>query len=695
MKGLIILLLLCSVFGVSSKAILNHWKDEIDESVKRNIKFCPFKYVDQYNQNLTMSQDSFLIKRIVPSRGEMRSFMESPITLTKSHKDLVTTADQRGYNYEKWVRPKTAARWEIPQYHPAQNHANCVNLTKLVSDGRIYNFYEEFKKVDRAFYISIIQNGFIHPSGAVMASCGYFQGEEACENRWDYAREWYDNCRNGLKQSSISWESLFNANEQQPQHADQKKIADLLSNACTDKRDLGVPGPNHKNGKWNVKRVDKVFVIPALWDYNYHHFIADSLGRLVRHYDFLKKHTDIQIHIRSFEFYDGMHYGDSAFYQSSKKMRNSVFELLGLNTSRLVTGPVLAKEVYIPRVLRCAYALSNPMEMRLLARHLFLATKSFMATNYPSLIQFMNSAGSTNPVASGGGGGGGLNKPMKSKAAKKATGAERGKERNRTRRRTLEESSAGMAAAATATTPVTTAATPTTGGSVEITRGAAVPVIPPLGVYPHNFLRSVPQSFLDSSSYFWPEKLLQQFPMIRNNSLEKDKNMIIMQRHSHMITDRFWDDEIFIKVILSFAQAYPDHNIIPMSSKRLSNPNYCLACDIFLLSQADILVGAHGAGLTNMMFLPANSLIVELVGETKDVNMPVCGYYGPFAAIFGHHHYIYAFLFDKGWPLLSQQAADESSAFYQFLRKRTNYIQASDMFIVKITNSTGGSPYRP
>jgi len=38
----------------------------------------------------------------------------------------------------------------------------------------------------------------------------------------------------------------------------------------------------------------------------------------------------------------------------------------------------------------------------------------------------------------------------------------------------------------------------------------------------------------------------------------------------------------------------------------------CLRCQIELFSQASVIIGRHGAGLTNMMFMPAGGLVLEI-----------------------------------------------------------------------------------
>ncbi len=68
------------------------------------------------------------------------------------------------------------------------------------------------------------------------------------------------------------------------------------------------------------------------------------------------------------------------------------------------------------------------------------------------------------------------------------------------------------------------------------------------------------------------------------------------------------------------------------------------------------------------MFMRPNSVVVEIVDNMRDLNMPHCGYYGPFAAIFGHSVYVHAYEYEKLNETLSSerivQIAMESRDFY-------------------------------
>ncbi len=56
-------------------------------------------------------------------------------------------------------------------------------------------------------------------------------------------------------------------------------------------------------------------------------------------------------------------------------------------------------------------------------------------------------------------------------------------------------------------------------------------------------------------------------------------------------------------------------------------------CEVAEYPNVDILVGVHGAGITNVMFMKPGSLLVEIVDVLDGRMLPVCGYHGPLAAL--------------------------------------------------------------
>lgn len=111
--------------------------------------------------------------------------------------------------------------------------------------------------------------------------------------------------------------------------------------------------------KGTTMRYNKVFVISAAWDHNYHHFIIDSLSRLVRNIDFLLENPDVKIHIRQFD-----QYAAKSRAEKGAKLRAVVSGLLGIDSSRFISGVVLADEVYLPRAVKCNYPISSAYEIR-------------------------------------------------------------------------------------------------------------------------------------------------------------------------------------------------------------------------------------------------------------------------------------------------------------------------------------------
>ncbi len=171
-------------------------------------------------------------------------------------------------------------------------------------------------------------------------------GAEGCETRWgSHIQSWYDRCHTAMSGQSTSLEGLWGSDAVR-----RNTTAEVFQN-CTTDHDLDRFADLNKTDLFVPHFHKRVFVIAALWDYNYHHFIADSLARLVRNLRFLRANRDVVIHIRAVENYDtnpiksvgfksgGFSVGYSVdcyrflynfmLVSAAKKMRDSLVTLLG------------------------------------------------------------------------------------------------------------------------------------------------------------------------------------------------------------------------------------------------------------------------------------------------------------------------------------------------------------------------------
>lgn len=202
----------------------------------------------------------------------------------------------------------------------------------------IYDAY----KIPSEFYIISARNAVIHDSGVVALSCGYYQPTEGCETIFKFiGRKWYGKCKGQFRSQSRSsrWPD------------DEPSAGELEIFNSTICRDRSAN---------SLQVHDRVFVITASWDNNYHHFIIDSLVRLSRHLDFLKANPDVKIHIRRYEQYAKK----ARYVQGGIELRRRLIALLGLEESQFISGPVFARLVHIPRGAKCNYPISHAYEIR-------------------------------------------------------------------------------------------------------------------------------------------------------------------------------------------------------------------------------------------------------------------------------------------------------------------------------------------
>ena len=227
--------------------------------------------------------------------------------------------------------------------HPSQKRVMCVNISRTLGYGyTLNNIYEQFSKITCTSYLIEGRQGVIDKLGSVMFSCGMYKGHEGGETRFSNSLDWAHKCRDYLKQSNVPWNTFFH----QIRNPDQQ---DIIANCSSNK----LPAIFHR----------KLFIMTAIWDMNFHHFLVDSLSRIARYLDFLRRHPEIMIHFRNFD------------PNTPTKSRDMILSLLRINSSRLVGGTVAADVVYIPRAMKIADSLKNPAEVRLLAKELLIGAK--------------------------------------------------------------------------------------------------------------------------------------------------------------------------------------------------------------------------------------------------------------------------------------------------------------------------------
>ena len=78
---------------------------------------------------------------------------------------------------------------------------------------------------------------------------------------------------------------------------------------------------------------------------------------------------------------------------------------------------------------------------------------------------------------------------------------------------------------------------------------------------------------------------------------------------------RIWSEELFDELLRSFKSAFPHRRVISFSDRNATLMK-CLTCQIELFSRTTVLVGMHGAGLSNMMFMPPQSTVVEITAQS-------------------------------------------------------------------------------
>lgn len=90
----------------------------------------------------------------------------------------------------------------------------------------------------------------------------------------------------------------------------------------------------------------------------------------------------------------------------------------------------------------------------------------------------------------------------------------------------------------------------------------------------------------------------------------------------------------------ALAVKFPHHRIMIFSDQD-KDMMLCMACQVQLFSQAEVVVGVHGAGLTNSVFMKPGGILVEAVPRYDSRHAPVTGIFARLAGMNGLSHFSY------------------------------------------------------
>lgn len=121
---------------------------------------------------------------------------------------------------------------------------------------------------------------------------------------------------------------------------------------------------------------------------------------------------------------------------------------------------------------------------------------------------------------------------------------------------------------------------------------------------------------------------------------------------------RQWTDAFALRIMQHLRAAFPTHRVVLYSDKNETMMK-CHACQIQAFAEADVLIGVHGAGLSNMLYMRPNSAVVELAPYGNDGRCLLGG--GPFsrlATVLAHNYMIHHPRFEEYTWIVKESASE-------------------------------------
>lgn len=123
---------------------------------------------------------------------------------------------------------------------------------------------------------------------------------------------------------------------------------------------------------------------------------------------------------------------------------------------------------------------------------------------------------------------------------------------------------------------------------------------------------------------------------------------------------RKWSNDQLSDLIAGLKIHFPSHSVEIFADNNRTLMT-CPLCQAEMFARADVVIGFHGAGLSNAMFMKPGGVLLEVVYFYDSRHAPIVGIFPRISDIIGLHHFIY---YVKDITLDGTQLAHEAHDFY-------------------------------
>lgn len=127
-----------------------------------------------------------------------------------------------------------------------------------------------------------------------------------------------------------------------------------------------------------------------------------------------------------------------------------------------------------------------------------------------------------------------------------------------------------------------------------------------------------------------------------------------------------------LPVLMSSLQGlFPNHDVALFkdSNKTLMT---CPPCQVSMFNDAEIVIGMHGAGMSNNMYMRPGGVVVEVLPDFDSRHAPLVGIFPRLSGIIGLHHYSY---YIKDMEFNATQLAEDTASYYHRIKMWTPHAE--------------------